>query len=222
MKRLTTMCVAAIFACATAAAAQAQQAGQTQQTQTQRQGSTTPSQTQGRTASSSFIGCVEKGSTPNAFLVSVTELPGSTAASRTTASRQGQAQARAGQAGSQARDNMRTQGHQATGTTGTAMVGHRLALIGGTNLGAHVGHKVEITGIIVPQGNATGRASQTAAADMRVNVSNVRMIDANCIVATGTRGTVGTSGTTTSEPAPAPGRQNTQPEQPHGNPGRQY
>ena len=210
MKRLTTMCVATVFSCAVAVTAQTQQTGQTQQTETQRQGTatsdqtgqrqTTPpaSQAQGRAATSMFIGCVEKGSTPNAFVLNVTEIPGSTAASGTTAA----------------------------GTTGTAMVGHRMELIGGTNMAAHVGHKVEITGMVVPQGTATGRTGQTPAADMRVDVSNLRMIDAKCEATTGARGTAGTSGTsgtsgtTTSEPAP--GNQNPQPD-PQGTPEqRQY
>jgi len=207
MKRLTTMCVATVFSCAVAAMAQTQQAGEPQQTQTQRpdaatsdqtgqRQATAPAQAQGRAATSMFIGCVEKGSTPNAFVLSVTEMPGSPAASGTTAT--GQAQARPGQGNT-----------QATGTTGTPTVGHRMELIGGTNVAAHVGHKVEITGMVVPQGNATGRTTQTAAADMRVNVSNLRMIDANCVAPTGTRGT---SGTATSEPTPAPGSQKTQPD----------
>jgi hypothetical protein len=174
-----------------------------------------PSQAQSRAASSSFIGCVEKGSTPNAFMLSVTEIPGSTATTGRTGTQaqgqaQGQTQARTGQGNT-----------QTTGTTGATMVGHRMELVGGTNMAAHVGHKVEITGMVVPQGTATGRTGQTAAADMRVNVSNLRMIDTNCTAATGTRGTAGTSGTTTSEPAPAPGNRNTQPDQ-QGAPGREY
>jgi hypothetical protein len=92
-----------------------------------------------------------------------------------------------------------------------------MELIGGTDLAAHLGHKVEITGMVVPQGNVSGRTTQTAAADMRVNVSNVRMIDAKCSAAPATSGTAGTS-----EPMPAPGTQKTQPD-PQTDPGqRQY
>jgi hypothetical protein len=190
------MGVATVFSCAVAVTAQTQQTGQAQQTQTQRQETTTPSQPQGRATTSMFIGCVEKGSTPNAFVLSVVEVP-------KTATAAGPAPAGSGQANA-----------QATGTTGTVMVGHKVDLVGGTNIASHLGHKVEISGMLVPQGSPAGRAGQTPAANSRVNVTNVRMIDATCTPAPATRGTAGTS-----EPAAAPETQKTQPE-PQGAPGQ--
>jgi hypothetical protein len=109
---------------------------------------------------------------------------------------------------------------QATGTAGTStvMVGKRVQLVGGNNLAAHAGHKVEITGMVMPQAQGTGTARQgQAAADMRVNVSNLRMIDRTCTPASTTRGTTGTS-----EPIPAPERQTPRPEQQGDPEQRQY
>ena len=217
MKQVTTLCVATVFSCAVAATAQTPQAGQTQQTETQRQGTSTSGQTgqrettpapqaQGRAGTSTFVGCVEKGSTANAFVLNVLEVPAATAGA--------QPQARAGQGNA-----------QATGTAGSSMVGQRIELIGGNNVGAHLGHKVEISGMVTPQGNATGRPGLTGAATTRVNVSNLRMIDAKCEPAAATRGGAGasgTSGTRTSEPAPAPGTQKSQPDQQETPGQRQY
>ena len=199
MKRMAIACVAALFSCAVAATAETQQPGEPQQNETQQRENTTgdqsgqrqtpstpSSQPQLRSAMSSFIGCVERGSAPNAFVLTVVETPG--------ARPQGQAQARAGQSAA-----------QATGTSG-AMVGHKMELIGGTNMASHVGHKVEVTGMIVPQGSATGRPGQSAS-DMRVNVSNVRMIETTCMPPSATSGTAGSADaprTTTPQPSPVP------------------
>ena len=204
MKRVTTMCVATIFSCAVAATAQ------TPQTETGRQG-TTPSgqagqpetakpasQTQGRAGTSMFVGCVEKGSTANTFVLNVLELPGSTAGAEMPGTAAGGGTTGGTGTGAQAQGQARgTQGTaQATGTAGTSMVGQRIELTGGNNVAAHLGHKVEITGMVTPQGNATGRAGQTPAATTRVNVSNLRMIDAKCEAAAGTPGgAAGASGT---------------------------
>jgi hypothetical protein len=201
MNRAITICAAAVFSCAAAATAQTQQTGQTQQTQTQQKETTTASP-QGRATTSMFIGCVDKGSTPNAFVLSVVEVPKTATA--------GPAPAGPGQ------------GPQATGTTGV-MVGHKVELIGGTNMASHVGHKVEVSGMIVPQGNATGRPGQAPAANTRVNVTNVRMIETTCTAPAATPATAGTSGATTSEPSPAPETQKAQPDPQGGAPGqRQY
>jgi hypothetical protein len=119
----------------------------------------TETQRPARAATSMFIGCLEKGSTPNAFVLNVLEMPGTPGSTRGT-----------------------------SGTTGSSgPPGHRMPLVGGTNMAAHVGHKVEITGMVVPQGSAIGRTTQTAAAGMRVNVSSVRKIDTSCPAATPTR-----------------------------------
>ena len=219
MNRVITMSAAAIFSCAIAATAQTQQPGQTQGTDTQRQGGTTgaqggqgqgqgqtttgaQAQGPGRGAASSFIGCVERGSTPNAYLLNVVEIPGaggSTAARGTAGTATGGATAGTGATGAAGA----TAGAGAGGAR-TPMVGHRMELVGGTNIASHVGHKVEITGMVVPQGNATGGAAGQSAADMRVNVTNVRMIEATCTPAAGTRGTTGTGTSPIDKPAPQP------------------
>jgi hypothetical protein len=191
MKRVTTICLATVLGCVAAVSAEAQY-GQTQQTETQRERpattdrtgqpqTETQAQAQARNAATtSFIGCVEGGTTANSFVLNVVELPASPTAQR---------------------------GTQAIGTTGV-MVGQRVQLIGANNLAAHRGHKVEITGMIVPQGTATGRGGQ-AAADMRLNVTNLRHINTMCAPAPTTQGTSGT----TSRPMPAPQNQTPQPQQ---------
>lgn len=64
---------------------------------------------------------------------------------------------------------------------GATVVSQRVQLMGSarSNLGTHVGHKVEVTGTMVPQGATRGRARQPVA-EMRLNVSNLRMISAMC------------------------------------------
>lgn len=125
----------------------------------------TQPQPQAAATTTRFTGCLERGSTPDAFALSVLEMPAAGAA-------RGQAQTAVGTAGAST----------------AVIVGQRVQLIGGTNLAAHAGHKVEITGMIAPQGTVTGRQGQ-AAADMRVNVSNLRHIDEMCTPAA--RGTSG-------------------------------
>lgn len=210
MTRVLTFCVA-ITAAAAVAAAQAPQPdqtkpsagvsqpetqqgpvappGETQQRDTQRP-TTPPAQSQAAAATTMYIGCLERGSTPNSFALNVVEVP----SSATT------------QAG-------RTQPGAPIGTTGTVTVGQRVQLVGGTNLAAHAGHKVEIRGMIVPQGTPPGRQGQPAA-ETRLNVSNVRMISEMCMpVSSATRGTSGsatpgTTGTTGTTTEPAPPREN--------------
>jgi hypothetical protein len=128
-------------------------AAQTPQT-TQPRTSTQPTTPLARdtTASVSYIGCVESAG-PNAFALTVSELPDTTAPAA-----------------------------RPTGTTGPATVGQRVQLIGSArnNISTHVGHKVEVTGTMVPQGAAQGRTTGQPAAEMRLNVTNVRMISAMC------------------------------------------
>jgi hypothetical protein len=209
MKRVTTMCVAVALGWAVATAAQTQQSGESNspgvsQPQTQQQPASPPSdreqarpttqkpaepstqkpaEIRGAANTTSFIGCVEKGSAPEQWVLNVTEMPSGD-------------QPRAG-AGTAA-------------TAGASMVGQKVQLSGGTNVSAHAGHKVEITGMLTPAAGATpGRP-----AEPRMTVSNLKMISATCTPATaaprsgpsGTSGTSspGTTGTTgASEPSPA-------------------
>jgi hypothetical protein len=90
---------------------------------------------------------------------------------------------------------------ETAGTTGTtaapAMKNQTVRLIGaptGISLKDHVGHTVEVTGMIAPQGArpsagatppagatpAPGAAATTGSADTRLNVKNVKHVDAKC------------------------------------------
>jgi hypothetical protein len=175
----------------------------------QGQGQPNTAQARDTTTTVSYIGCVESTG-PNAYALTVSELP----AARPDATISGNARVGDTQVG--------VSGQARVGTTGTATVGQRLQLIGSgrTNVATHAGHKVEVTGTMVPQGAAQGRPTGQAAAEMRLNVTNVRMISAMCDAATtstpqtrprsqapdsttqpgATPGAAGTTGTTT--PAP--------------------
>jgi hypothetical protein len=75
-------------------------------------------------------------------------------------------------------------------------MGNSYKLTGGTNLAAHVGHQIEVTGTIAPSSGATtGTSSGTSTpsttgtsssasgmshAAQTLNVSSVRMISASC------------------------------------------
>lgn len=126
------------------------------------------------TATTTFVGCIERGTMPNTFVLNVTESPSTPGATG-----------------------------QARGTVGADVVGQQIHLIGGGNLAAHAGHKVQITGMMVPQGTSPGRGGQPAA-EMRLNVSNVTMMAATCTPATGTRGTTGTTPERSNEPVDEP------------------
>jgi hypothetical protein len=139
---------------------------------------------------------------PNAFALTISELPkatstaGANTTTGTTTGRpdatisgnarvgdtqvgvSGQAEVNQGRTGTTGS----TAGATANTTTSMAAVGQRLQLIGSarSNLGSHVGHKVEVTGTMVPQGAAQGRTTGQPPAEMRLNVSNVRTISAMC------------------------------------------
>lgn len=270
MKRVTTtLCTAAALACSVALSAQTTQSDQGRQTQP-RGGSQTATSPQTSpqargTSTVSYVGCVAV-SGPNAWTLTISEMPGmagttgATAGTMTgTTQSSGNARDRAGaevsgsarvgdtQVGVSGQGQV-NRGGQATGTTGgtatgtattgtTASVGQRVQLIGSgrTNLSQHVGHKVEVTGTMVPQGAAQGRTTGQPAAEMRLNVDNVRMISATCESGTSspqtqprnqgsgsttqpgsTPGTAGTSGTTESGTSPSSGSEpgtSTYPEQ---------
>jgi hypothetical protein len=192
----------------------------------------------------SYIGCVTPAG-PNQWALTISEIPSATATTGATAGTQNRTGAETGnarvgdsQVSGQAQVN---RGSQPTGTTGgmTATVGQQVQLIGSgrTNLSAHSGHKVEVTGTLAPQGAAQGRTTGQPAAEMRLNVNNVRMISATCDAGTsspqppprnqgsgsttppGTPGAAGTSGTT--EPSPATGSEPTTTSQPENPPQRQ-
>lgn len=170
MKRVTTiLCVAAVTAWTMALGAQS-----AQNPEPRGGAETTSTQARDNTTTVSYIGCVESTG-PNAFALTVSELPGTTAGATATPSRP------AGTTGA-------TPGATPSATTGTVIVGQRVQLIGSAraNIGTHVGHKVEVTGTLVPQGAAPGRRTGQPAAEMRFNVNNVRMISAMCDQATST------------------------------------
>lgn len=48
----------------------------------------------------------------------------------------------------------------AAGTAGTSTIGQRIHLAGEPKVGAHTGHKVRITGIVVPQGTPPARGGR--------------------------------------------------------------
>jgi hypothetical protein len=115
-------------------------------------------------ATTTFIGCVERGTMPNSFVLSITD------------------------------------------TAGDNVIGQRVQLSGGGNLAAHAGHKVQITGMMVPQGTPLVRGGQPAA-EMRLNVSNVTMLATTCTPAAGAHGTTGTTGTIVEQPETPPQQQ---------------
>jgi hypothetical protein len=100
----------------------------------------------------------------------------------------------------------RPESGQPTGTTGMAAAGQRLELVvgGRADIRAHVGHKVEITGMMVPQGVARGRETGQPAALMRFNVRGIKHLADTCTA--GTSGTVPPASTvqppTTAPPTP--------------------
>jgi hypothetical protein len=93
-----------------------------------------------------------------------------------------------------------------TDTAGGNVVGQRVQLIGGDNLAPHAGHKVQITGMMVPQGTPPPvRGGQPA--EMRLDVSNVTMLATTCTPAAGAQGTTGTTGTAVEQPETPPQQQ---------------
>jgi hypothetical protein len=238
MKRVTTMCVAVALSCAVATAAQTQQPGESNspgvsQPQTQQQPASPPSdreqparpttqkpadtstqkpaEIRGAANTTSFIGCVEKGSAPEQWVLNVTEMAsGAQATTGGAATARPGDQARAGASG------------QTAATAGASMVGQKIQLSGGTNVSAHAGHKVEITGMMTPAaGTAAGRA-----AEPRMTVSNLKMISATCTPATGAprSGPTGTTGTSEpAQPSPYPATPETpsKPSEPEQRPDRQ-
>jgi hypothetical protein len=180
----TTICIAAAAAAwSVAPSAQTPEKPETtQQRQARPQARQAP-----RTVA--LVGCVEEGTTPTTFVLDVKEQP--------TAS--------ATQPGSRTADQQQTRTEsrqaQATGTTGTDLVGQRVQLIGSrqTNLREHAGHEVEVTGRMAPQRPAPQRSGQ-ATGETRFMVQRVRHIASTCTPASGTRGT---TGVTEPEPQPA-------------------
>jgi len=158
MKRTTMLCVAAAVAWSAALGAQTQQPSAAAQTV-------------------ALIGCVEAGATGNTFALNVLEQSGATASATTgrqpDASISGQGRVGDAQAGITGQAQVDRRGTQGTGTAGMNFVGQRVQLSGDnvTNLKAHVGHRVEITGTLAPQPRGTGQPG----AEARVNVRNVRM-----------------------------------------------
>ena len=194
MKRLMIVFLAtAGLTSAAIAGAQVSQPETQQPPSSQTEPRTTPStQTRGVATSPSWIGCVEKGTTPNSYMLNVTERPsGATGTVGTTA-------------------------------TGDVKVGEKVMLMGDSkaNLSSHVGHKVEIKGTIAPGIAGTAGTPGAAAKEPRVNVTDVRMIAATCTPApstpgtsgTGESGTAGTSGATS---RPEPSQPSTEKEKPN-------
>lgn len=188
MKRgITLLCIAAALAYAAAAGAQ------TQQRQPQQQASAAAQIV-------TLIGCIEPGVSANAFMLNVLEHSGAGATATTgrqpDASISGQARVGDTQVGISGQARIEKGDPDVRGTAGMNFVRQRLQLIGDarTNLRAHVGHQVEITGTLAPQTRGTTGA-QTAAVT-RVTVRNVRMISETCAAAA-TSGTSATSATTT-------------------------
>jgi hypothetical protein len=206
MKRVTTtLCTAAALACTVTLGAQSTQSGQRDQTPQPRGGAQTASpqtapQARG-TSTVSYIGCVA-ASGPNAWALTISEMPGtagtaSGSAGTTTGATQNRGNTQDSTRAEGSGQAQANRGSQTTGTTGgatagatagttsagtTASVGQRVQLIGSgrTNLSQHVGQKVEVTGTMVPQGAAQGRTTGQAAAAMQLNVDTVRMISATC------------------------------------------
>jgi hypothetical protein len=69
----------------------------------------------------------------------------------------------------------------ATATAGTAgsTAVSTYALEGGTNLAAHVGHRISITGTLAPMGGAAA-ATATAKPNPRLQVASMQMISTDC------------------------------------------
>jgi hypothetical protein len=211
--RITMLGVATVLACTAVLGAQTQQQQDQQQQGQQRQqqqqpaaaAPTAPSTTvtgqapagvqtsaQAQTAGSmTFIGCIERGTAPNTFVLSVTEMPPG------SVSGQAQVNSGAGAAG--------TTGASVRGTAGANFVGQRFQLMGGGNLAAHAGHKVQVSGTMASQSSATGAQAQ---AERRFNVNNVTMLAATCTPSASTPGAAGTTGTLPQPETPQ------QPEQP--------
>lgn len=161
MRRFTsTLCLAAGMAWAIAAAAQTPQ-GQTGGTQA----------TVAADKTVTVIGCLEPGTTSSFVLNVVDESVGGTLTARPQS------------------------GQETTGVAGTAgmtFAGQRLELVGGAraDVRTHVGHKVEITGRMVPQGVTRGREAGQPAS-MKLDVRAVKHLADTCVAAPGVSGTTG-------------------------------
>ena len=211
MNKVTTVVSAMAVAAVVASAAHAQQSGQTtspgsvSQPQTQQptpsDRTQAPAQGQRAAGGTSFIGCVERGSGPNQWVLVVTEMPSGSASASSGTSTPGQ---REGQVSGTA------------GAAGAGMVGQRVDLTGSNELSKHVGHKVEVTGMMTPRSSSP--AAQ-ANANANVNVKDVRMISTTCESPSRTGGATGTGGSTgtTAKPDPSTPSRPSTPE-PQGKP----
>lgn len=164
-----TFCLLAVISWPTVVAAQVRTGDET--TGQQARSRTSP---RADSARMTLVGCLEPA-TGNAFALTVVEMPAAAKAS----------------AGTRPRAGTRLPGRVepgATGTTGLNLVGQRVHLIGRTqtDLGPHSGHKIEVTGTMVPHGSTRGAAEP--AAGMRLNVSNIRHISNTCTPAVGSTG----------------------------------
>lgn len=208
--RTTMLGVATVLACTAVLGAQTQQQQGQQRQQQQQPGAAAPTapsttvtgqapagvQTSAQTqtpGSMTFIGCIERGTAPTTFVLSVTEMPPG------SASGQAPVDAGAGAAG--------TTDATVRGTAGANFVGQRFQLMGGGNLAAHAGHKVQVSGTMASQSSATGAQAQ---AERRFNVNNVTMLAATCTPSASTPGAAGTTGTL---PQPETPQQPEQPQQ---------
>lgn len=182
MTRATaTLCLAAGLSWTLGVSAQTQPSDRTDRPQTE-------ARTQARATASTvtLIGCLEPG-TANQFVLNVIEHPGAAAtqAQRQTITGTGRARVGETEVGISGRADIERE--QTAGTAGTSLVGQRVQLIGTQRtLRAHAGHKVEITGTMTPRATARGREQQQPAAEMRLNVRNVRMLAGTCEPVTGT------------------------------------